>query len=530
MTERRCDVVRLFDLLRNTFTGRRALEADLLREQDRILKQNSKLLAEHSFEWSGDVVSQDDEFEGWLRMSDQNRTSSAASVGDLGNMRQTMRRIVFGSGIAQGGLQSLADYAVGTGFTYTFQPPKGTPRDERANYADAIAQATAAFADFQREQRIAAIEAEFVTTAHRDGEAFLRMFSTKRGTALRMIDACDVDAPAQHVAMAPWGIEFENDDAQQPVAYYVSDGAKVGTRERVEADDIVHFKVGVDSNVARGSPPLWSVRNNLVRAERLVANMARLGEIQAAIAMVREHTIPVTGSSLSAALDAAADKFPTDAQSGKTQRQKMLREGSVVDVSSGTKLTFPTVGTSLTNYPPAIQAVLRPIAVRLGITEFMLTADTGSVNYAGTFVALAPVVKRLQRLQADLAALLWRIPQRFLADAIRVGIIRDKRAADLWVKIDGPEVSNRDELQQAQIREVEKRNGVLSVQTWSAESGRDYEEEQINRAEHSLLNGGADDSPLPDPTAGGPGADAAGAPRDPSGAEQANPASNVGEG
>ena len=46
------------------------------------------------------------------------------------------------------------------------------------------------------------------------------------------------------------------------------------------------------------------------------------------------------------------------------------------------------------------------------------------------------------------------------------------------VEVTLPPVAVRNRVEDAQVAEIEKRNGVLSAQTWAEDAGRDYAEER----------------------------------------------------
>lgn len=446
-------------------------------------------LVESFYDLLDNVVDPSTEFEGWLGPNDLGPGPDDRKPVDYDGMRRTVRRLVWESGFALGGLENLTNYLVGTGLAYSFSAPAAAGEDELEAYVDAAKRASDYWRAWADREKWADLEQAAVFCAFRDGELFLRWFDVAGDWSVRYVDPNDVEA--RDDPSAPLGIRFDPRDQQRPTAYRIAG-------EWVPAELVQHMKFNVDPDVPRGVPMYWPVRWMLLRADKLLRNMARIGEVQAAIAMIRKRTVPGNPTATTNFLDAAADKRITDRESGRTVRQQKIRDGSIVDVPMGTDLEFPIAGASLPNYPPGVQAVLRSVAARLVMPEYMFTGDASNANMASTFAATSPATKNFQRHQGRTAAFYSAAPRRVIAGAVRVGAL-PPICAQLVVKATGPIVEMRDPEKDARVRQIEKREGVLSVQTWTAETGRDYQREQRLRAEHQANYG--IDQPLDDPNA-----------------------------
>lgn len=450
-------------------------------------------LAESVFDLYDNLVDPQKEFEGWLRLGDDRTFEKGPnSPVDLQFMRSAIREIVFNSGFAQNALDNLRNYIIGSGMTYEFRTPERV-RVNDPSMADALDEiaddANAEWQRFSEKNDWDELEGDLVKTANRDGETCLRFFPGEI-LQVRYVDPASIAPPRSSTAIAPWGIEFAPNDAQRAIRYWIDD-------EGVDAYDVLFIALGCDPDVARGVPPFWPVRYHVVRVEKMIRHMAKLGEIQAAIAAVVERDDPIGSEAMQNMLNAAADKTPIDSESGKTVTQQKIREGSMLYLPAGQRFHFPTAGVGLDKFPPGIQAVLRAIAARFNMPEFMLTADASNANMASTFAATAPATKGFETGQAFFGRRFKRVHRRVLDNAIARGGLPEAAAA-LESEIHGPLVENRDPLASAQAREVDMRTGVLSVQTASAERGVNYDREQRYRAEHQVATGGLDQS-LPDP-------------------------------
>lgn len=472
----------------------------------RLQLAESKLhlkLRESAFDVMDSVVSQADEFEGWAIADDEGFWRKSNAGFTLTQMRQTMRQMVWSSGIATGAIEAVADYVIGTGFTYEWTIPKEVTEAERALLEPLRIEANRLWKKFSDDNAWPELEAQLCEIADRDGESFLRMFVGQNGeVAVRYVDASDVGPDGE--GKYPTGVITMDDDAQAVVGYLIS-------QEPVAACDVIHIALNIDPDLHRGVPTLWPVRNAIVRGEKILKAVGKLAEIQAAISLIRKHNYPTPPAEMASFLDAQADKTPTNVFTGKPLRQKMLPPGAILDIGAADELIFPTGGSTLDKFPPALLSVLRPIAVRLGLPDFVVTGDVSAANFASVFTSMAPSSKRLGRKQTKFLNHFRALHCRVRDAAIAANTL-DPLASLLVSSITGPEVSNRDEAAQTNKREVLARNKVLSIKTWRAEEGYDNDEEQSNIEEEAAQNGGFT-NPL-DPTM--PQFDAQGNPIDPS--------------
>lgn len=469
-------------------------------------------LVESVYDALDGLVNPNDEFEGWLRMGTERLgPRGAANSMALDEMRAISRHLAFVNGFALNFYENLVSYTVGTGMTFTAAVPEaGIEGLEEEAARELIRLVEEVWTEFAEANNWTELEADFVVRAHRDGDAALRLFGAIEQDGplnVRAVDAGSIapDPQGRH----PWGIITAPNDEQRVVAYLI-DG------NEVPASDVVFRKLNVDFDVLRGVPTLHPVREQLVRAAKLLRNMGKLGEVQSAIAIVREHAFAPPSGGLAAMLDKQADKTVTDFASGRTVRQKKIPEGAIVDVAPGTKLHFPVAATAIEGLVKALQAELRSIAARVQFPEFMFTSDASNANYSSTLVSEGPAVKRFEREQARFGACFRRVHRRVIEHAVVIGKLPEQ-ALQLKSVVTGPTVASRNALDEARTREIENRAGVLSPQTWSRLSGLDYETEQKQRVEHDDKFGSLG-VPL-SPEIGADGKPVNPGPNDPAGAE-----------
>ena len=306
----------------------------------------------------------------------------------------------------------------------------------------------------------------------RDGETFIRKFRCDDGIMrFRFVEPRSIEPPANAAEHQSFGIQTEPHDIESVIAYFV-DG------QAVDASEIQHRKHNVDCSIKRGLPLFYPVRKNLVRAAKLLRNMSMATEIQTAIALIRKHH-QANQDAVRAYVTANAEQQRTKSN-GKAESVLRYGPGAIVDVPRGLDYEIPPqLDPSKT--VTALQAELRAIASRLIMPEFMLTSDASNSNFASTMVAEGPAVKNFESEQDAQIEYDLEMLNEALDYATDSGLIdpADRNATKIDVK--APSVQVRDRLQEARIREIDLRLGILSPQTATAESGRNYQQEQTNR-------------------------------------------------
>ncbi len=424
------------------------------------------------------LVDPREEFEGWNMFSDAEFWRRQGET-SLKQLRDKMRRIQAQSGIALGAIEAVCDYVVGTGLSYDYQVPRGVPDVKRAEWQSLADDANAIWQDFVRRQRWTQLEQQLVEQADADGEVFLRMFAGENGeTAVRYVDP---DAVYDAKGLHKWGIVTAPNDAQRVTGFTLGN-------ELVPASEMLHIPLNVPPDVLRGVPSLWPVRDNILRGESITRNVAKLAAVQAAIAIVRKHAGVLPNAQGQQMLDNLADKTKTNVFTGKTLRQQRVEGGAIWDVDSSTTVEFPTGGGSLDKFPPALLMNLRPIAVRMGLPDFVVTGDVSAANFASVFTSMAPSAKRLARKQARYLREFQRLHEFVLAVAVSAGLLREQ-ALQLVSQVTGPEVANRDEVAQTNKRDVLFRNRIISRKTWGSEEGYDFEQEAANIEQDEAMDG-----------------------------------------
>lgn len=422
-----------------------------------------------SFDWYMErFVNPADAFEGWMDVTPLGLVGNKdLYTANLQQWRNLGRRVAFSNPFAINGHNNIANFTAGTGFTYKLTDPK-----ERTTLTKPIAQATEYWEQFHEDEGWDEKEREIITRSHRDGESYIRIFPEFGATAtVRFIDPDDIQSDNPR---APLGILTAPNDGQRIIGFYVDNVL-------IPADDILYFKRNTDSDVLRGIPTFLPVIEPLERAKKMLRVMAKMAEIQAAIAVVREHPEGTTGTKIAALATAMAQRTPTG-QSGESVNQRQIQPGTILDVPPGQKYHFPIAGQSADKLSVVISTLLRAAAARVSQPEFLFSMDASASNYASLQAAEVPGNRMFEVEQGWYARRFRAVFRR----VVLMGVIKGELPASLLDRtlkynVRGPAVKSRDEFSIARAREIERRNAILSRRTWAEQAGLDLDQENKRR-------------------------------------------------
>lgn len=248
---------------------------------------------------------------------------------------------------------------------------------------------------------------------------------------------------------------------------------------------VVWTRANVDAGIKRGVSDLYPVFPRMDQGSKLLTNLLKGGAIQSAIAYIREHAPGTTASGIASVRQIDSTATVPTPSGGKTVRVQKFQPGTVLDVSSGMKYTAGPVGAGAASAMlELVQAAMRIVGTRWAMPEYLISGDASNGNYASTLVAEAPFTKNAEAMQAiechDRRELIWKV----LDAACRLGRFKShgitdvaQLRAEVDVDVTLPPVAVRNRIEDAQVAEIEKRNGVLSARTWAEDAGRDYVEE-----------------------------------------------------
>lgn len=388
---------------------------------------------------------------------------------DLTRIRNVCRYLAQHNEWAINGHENRISYIVGTGHSYQAVSKKDAGADVEAGEVQVVID------EFLRVNKWFKRQQEIVHRKDRDGEVFLRFFPAEEGGVfVRFVEPVQVATPSAFQAKPEYsfGIQTDPEDVENIIGYFV-DG------EFVDASEIQHRKGCVDSNCKRGVPLYWSCRKDLVRAEKVLRNSATNVEVQSAISWIRKHKGAVK-SDVQSMIAAVRSAKVTNPVSGRMHNLQHVPPGSVVDSSDTTEHEFPGMEFNAAQAVIMLQAILRAIASRLVMPEFMLTSDASNANYASTLVAEGPAVKNFERIQKDEKESDLEIIYRVIDVAILSQRLQPDVLTRVEIKVTMPRLTVRDSLKETQRNQVLNMAKILSRRTWSEAEDVDFDNEQTN--------------------------------------------------
>jgi len=401
---------------------------------------------------------------------------SPHSAEQLADVRLQCRQLLYANEYAINGVENRISYIVGPGHHYQAIVRKGTGTNKSASSDQLADEVQRVLDEFVHRSEWHSRQQEIVRRTDRDGEAFIRLFAKSNGTTeLRFVEPEQVATPSEYQdnPAASLGILTKPGDVESVIGYWI-DG------QLVAADEMQHRRANVDRNVKRGLPLYTPVRNNLLRAEKLLRNMSVVAEIQSAIALIRKHRA-ATRSGVEHFVSSGADA-EVNKDAGHIEQLTQYGPGTILDAPAGLEYDFPTTGINASTFVTILQAELRSIAARLVMPEFMFTSDASNANFASTMVAEGPAVRMFERLQGgmtrDDCRLMWQVVQ----NAVRAGQLPANVRELVEITITTPPLVARDSLREARVMEIAHRHKLVSPQTWSGRLGLDYDQEQKNIA------------------------------------------------
>ncbi len=422
--------------------------------------------------------------DGWVAVgSDQDDVDKSGIFSEAQHReaRQRCRLLARTSAHCINALANRQSYIVGYGHTYTATQRKGFTASEQE-----IAGVQEAIDAFVKANRWQCLQREIQRRIDRDGECFLRYFNNADGVLrVRYVEPGQVSAPADATEFETWGIKTDPADVQTVLAYCI-DGVWV------DAEEIQHRKAsGTDSNVKRGMPLMYPVRDILNEIRNVGRNMGKGSTIQTAVAYTK--TVKnATGTTLASIRDNAASTTRANPLTGKTDSVAYSQGGVIPIKTDNLEYNFPFADTDYSAFVEVVKALLREIASMLVMPEFMFTSDASNGNYASTMVAEGPAVRNFEGLQYEMRMYDMEVFDRH----IRASGLPEDILERVEIDVQCPQLAVREPLADTQRRQILANNRVLSPQTWAAEEGYDYAQEQDNIEQHMEDHPDANAGPL----------------------------------
>ena len=425
---------------------------------------------------------------------------------ELAQIRGVARWLCNYDEYAIGILGNLTNYTIGTGFQYKVTPKEGT--------SEAVALAAQKVLDrFVLENKWEGnLERELFERWIRDGEFFLKLRRRGRSVKAQVVEPEYVYRPADpreiedHFGLDfldwSYGIASSIDDHSEVWGYNVFWYGENQNWEFCKPSQMHHALRNVDRGIKRGLSDYFAAASDMERGEKLMNATAHGAAIQACIAMILESAPGVTSTGISAYASSVTDRTTrvTRPDGGtRSIKQEKFSPGQKYIVPNGQKYHPGPMGSSdAQTYIDVLQAIIRRVGLRWHMPEYMISGDASNANYSSTLVAESPFVKSTEARQSFIKAEFERIMWKVLRMSHDSGELRGldlpslSMEEHLEIEVTSPDVAVRDKLQDHQIRKEQNEAGLLSLETWAEEEGRDFEQEQ-NRGASRLSD------PAPDP-------------------------------
>lgn len=388
---------------------------------------------------------------------------------------------------AQGLLNGLCSYVIGSGFGYRVMPKEGRDVSD-----DVIQQITDVVRRFIDDNEWDLMEQEIFIRSREDGECFLRYFPQPSGRLLvRTIEPEQIYQPPGSTFLDwSYGIQCEKDDIFSIIAYNVDYDAPLGFEtpdqkndrigEIVPASEVVHIKCNVKKSIKRGlSDFSYETLETFITAGKLRKNLGEGSSVQSAIAAIRQHET----STKDQVEDFIDENIDYSAYTGIPLREtnfQRIEPGTFLDIPKGMEYVQPPGSENAESHLKILQSLLRSAGNRHNAPEWLSSADVSGANYASSLTAESPFLKNCNRLQS--------VYKRHFGRIIREAIITAAEAGELPIDVidlvdvivTAPTVEARDRIAESSSNQAYVGMGIKSRQTIAQELGLDWEQEKRN--------------------------------------------------
>ena len=368
----------------------------------------------------------------WLLLGDSVRGLNETRRTDA---RSKARHLVLHNPHARNILRLLESYVAGPGLKLDHRARDGNDANERS--LSMTRRADTLWRQFLNENETHYSYREHARRSWRDGECFVRKFSSANWPPpVRFIDPETVAASTEEPDSQ--GILTDPLDVETPIAYLRRDASDNQHLERIDALEILHTRVGVDSNQKRGVTVFLPVLNILGCFDAWVETELLARKLQSSIVLWRK----VQGSpqQVSAAADAAATGNSVTGEG----RRESIRPGTILTTNHGTEIQYLQPNTNFSDAVPLGRMLLLCASAGAGLPEFMLTSDASNANFASTMVAEGPAVKLFQSEQQFFAAEFTRLWRWIMSEAVSQGRLPREFFDHVEPQFSFPQLVNRD--------------------------------------------------------------------------------------
>jgi hypothetical protein len=275
--------------------------------------------------------------------------------------------------------------------------------------------------------KMALRQAEIVLRALRDGETLIQFFKRARGedgkdeatwkTTVRFRDPDLLRDPGLEYTgstiPAKDGIQLDPNDPERAIAFFFQRNYDDATKiDKVKAEDMLHIKIGADSEQRRGESYIQPVMEMFGQYKEWLRYRIVLNKVRTAMVMIRK----VTGSAADVeAIKGTLQQSPT-ARSGE-QKKRIPPAGTVLNANGGVDYEFKSANINATDAAEDGRSMKLSMAAGSVVPEYTF-GDASNANYASTLIAESPFVKGVRFWQTFFEFYLKEIYRRVLQAAV----------------------------------------------------------------------------------------------------------------
>lgn len=408
-----------------------------------------------------------DDMKGWDQIGGKS-FSSMPFRDDIPTLRQESQKAYYRIAHGRGLIDTMIKFVIGAGVIIDF-----AEKDK-----EKLASITKWWKRFQKEIRWFSFIVEIVRRTFRDGEVFLRKV-TRPGKPLdfKFIDPALIPDD---------GIRKDEQDAETTVSYTIRP-LNGGQEETIPAAEIIHIKLDADRNMKRGRPFLEVQFPLMVKFEKWLESRMVLSYIRTNVALVRE----VQGSPMDLSRIRAQHQT-TRSTGGETNKTKMLKPGSIITSTPGSKLSMLSPNLDARDAATDGRNLQLSMAAGAGLPDMLVTADYSLGNFASTVTAQNPAIRKFEFSQFSFAEYFTDIVDGVLRDGVTQGKIPAHKISteegeedydiDLGFEIKYPPLIKRDLAQEATAYIALNQQEIFSKRTIALDLGKnpDVEQEQLD--------------------------------------------------
>lgn len=391
--------------------------------------------------------------------------------------------------VAISALETITNYCVGGGLSYSAVPRSKAPTGSEKQLAITVSAALERFLDANKIER--EIDREDFLRLHRDGENGIALIQSQGVIpSIATIDPSFIAEPDRprhlegYVGQSEpltWKYGFastfrDTSKFRWVFAEYNGDSTEW---EVFPESRFVWTKINVDREVKRGLSDLFAVWQRLRGASKLLDNTVEGSAIQAAIALIRKHSKSTTNSEIEDFVGQQGSRRDNRKLDGGTEsiRVKQSRPGTIIDApNDGDVLAGPLGQLRQPVYIEIVQAALRMVGVRFQMPEYMISGDASNGNFASTLVSEAPFTKSAEAKQGLFVSKRKELCLKAIAMMCRSGVIAtpfSEVMRQVEVIVEGPQVAVRDLDKAHIIHKEEYELGARSMESWREDAGLD---------------------------------------------------------